>query len=272
MLNPPDILRRIMQRKREEIAERAERLPLPRLISTLMKNASPPRGFCQALERRIAAGFPAVIAEIKKASPSKGVLRADFEPAAIAASYEHAGAAGLSVLTDRDFFQGSDADLQAAQGACALPVLRKEFILDAYQVYEARALGADAILLIVACLDDKALQTLHALAQELAMDVLVEVHDHAELERVLRLGAPLVGINNRDLRTFQVDIGVTLGLLREIPADRRVVTESGILQREAVAVLRQAGVQGFLVGEALMRAEDPGQALAALFFAEGRPT
>ncbi|CAK0773730.1 Indole-3-glycerol phosphate synthase [Gammaproteobacteria bacterium] len=271
MSETPDILRRIMRRKKEEIAERAEHLPLHRLTAAVA-SASPPRGFRSALEQRIGAGLPAVIAEIKKASPSKGVLRTPFDPAAIAASYEAAGAACLSVLTDRDFFQGVDADLQIARGACRLPVLRKEFILDPYQVYEARALGADAILLIVACLENSALKALQGLAHALGMDVLVEVHDREELDRALDIGASLVGINNRDLRTFQVDLSVTLGLLKEIPADRRVVTESGILEREAVKTLRQAGVQAFLVGEALMRAEDPGAALAALFFTEDHPT
>ena len=222
------------------------------------------RDFAGALRGRVAAGGAAVIAEIKKASPSKGVLRADFRPAEIAASYAAGGATCLSVLTDEPFFQGSAAYLQQARAACALPVIRKDFIIDAYQVDEARAMGADAILLIVACLDDGQMAELEAQALALGLSVLVEVHDGHELERALRLKTPLVGINNRNLRTFEVSLDTTIGLLREVPADRLLVTESGILVPADVARMRAAGVHAFLVGEAFMRADDPGAALAAL--------
>jgi indole-3-glycerol phosphate synthase len=207
-----------------------------------------------------------VIAEVKKASPSKGVLRADFRPAEIAASYERGGAACLSVLTDVDFFQGSDAYLQEARAACALPVIRKDFIVDPYQVREARLMGADAILLIAACLSDAQLSELNALAQALDLDVLVEVHDAGELERALAVPGRLIGVNNRNLRTFEVSLDTTLGLLEAIPDDRLLVTESGILTREDVARMRGQGVHAFLVGEAFMRAPDPGVELARLFF------
>jgi indole-3-glycerol phosphate synthase len=227
--------------------------------------ADPPRGFLRALREKIDAGRPAVIAEVKKASPSKGVLRESFDPAGIAASYERHGAACLSVLTDRQFFQGGLPDLQAARAACALPVLRKDFMVDTYQVHEARAQGADCVLLIVAALDDRRLVELEDCATELGMDVLVEVHDAQELDRALRLRTPLVGINNRDLRTFEVSLQVTLSQLARIPPDRLVVTESGILAASDVATMRAAGVNAFLVGEAFMRAPEPGEALAALF-------
>ncbi|MCL4763795.1 MAG: indole-3-glycerol phosphate synthase TrpC [Burkholderiales bacterium] len=223
------------------------------------------RGFERALRAKIAAGHAAVIAEVKQASPSKGLLREPFDPPAIAASYAAHGAACLSVLTDERFFRGSLDDLRAARAACALPVLRKDFVVDAYQVYEARAHGADCILLIVAALDDARLAEFEAIAHGLSMDVLVEVHDAAELERALALKTPLLGINNRDLRTFDVSLDTTLGLLSRIPADRLVVTESGILVRTDVARMRQAGVNAFLVGEAFMRAPEPGAALRALF-------
>lgn len=265
----PDILKRILRRKAEEVAVRSAQTPLAGLIARL-DQAGPPRGFADALQGRIAAGEPAVIAEIKRASPSKGVLRADFRPAEIAASYARNGAACLSVLTDRDYFQGSDADLRAARSACTLPVIRKDFVIDPYQVYEARALGADCILLIVAGLRDGRLRELHALAGELGLDVLVEVHDAQELERALTLPGRLVGINNRNLRTFEVSLETTLGLLGAIPGDRLVVTESGILDPGHVARMRRHGVHAFLVGEALMRAGDPGAELARLFFG-GRP-
>ena len=218
-----------------------------------------------AIESRLRMGEPAVIAEIKKASPSKGVLRADFRPAEIAASYARAGAACLSVLTDRDFFQGAPEHLQQARAACALPVLRKDFIIDPYQVYEARVWGADCILLIVAALGDAQLTELSDLALHLGMDVLVEVHDAEELERALALHVPLIGINNRSLRTFETRLDVTLGLLGRIPAGRIVVTESGILAPEDVALMRANGVHAFLVGEAFMRAPDPGERLMQLF-------
>jgi indole-3-glycerol phosphate synthase len=223
------------------------------------------RDFEGALRARIAAGQAAVIAEIKKASPSKGVIRADFVPADIAQSYAENGAACLSVLTDRQFFQGQPDYLKQARASCDLPVLRKDFLVDPYQVYEARAMGADCILLIVACLADAQMAELEAIARSLDMAVLVEVHDGAELQRALKLKTPLLGINNRNLRTFEVSLATTLGMLAELPADKLVVTESGISTREDVQKMRAAGVHAFLVGEAFMRAEDPGAALAELF-------
>lgn len=264
MAPPTDILQRILRRKAEEVAERRARLPLEDLRARL-GNLAPPRGFAAALRRRIEAGRPAVIAEVKKASPSRGVLRADFRPADIAASYEAGGAACLSVLTDRDFFQGDDDCLRHARAACSLPVLRKDFVIDAYQVHESRLLGADCILLIVAALDDARLQEFTALAAQLRLDVLVEVHDAAELERALALDVPLVGINNRDLRTFETRLETTLDLLSGIPSDRVVVTESGIHTAQDVQRLRARGVNAFLVGEAFMRAADPGAELRKLF-------
>jgi len=264
MADTPDILKKILCRKAEEISARAECLPLERLAEGLV-DLPPARGFTDAVAAKLNAGLPAVIGEIKKASPSKGLLREDFRPAEIAASYARGGAACLSVLTDVDFFRGSDAHLQEAGAACALPVLRKDFIIDPYQVYEARVLGADCILLIVACLRDKQLRTLGALAQELGLDVLVEVHDREELERALTVPGRLIGINNRDLRSFQVSLETTIGLLDAIPQDRIPVTESGIHTREDVASMRACGVHAFLVGEAFMRARDPGAMLAQLF-------
>jgi indole-3-glycerol phosphate synthase len=261
---PPDILRRILARKAEEITERASRTPLEELKKHLA-NAPAPRGFLRAIRSRIATGQPAVIAEIKKASPSKGLLRADFRPAGIAQSYERHGATCLSVLTDVDFFQGSDEHLKQARAACALPVLRKDFTMEAYQVYEARVLGADAILLIVAALGDQQMHELAEVAAELGMDVLVEVHDAAELERALALPTPLIGINNRDLRTFHTSLETTLDLLGKIPAGRVVVTESGVHAPADVARLRARGVNVFLVGEAFMKADDPGGKLQELF-------
>ncbi len=265
----PDVLQKILQRKAGEIAERAARVPL-RELDAQVADASPARGFAAAIEAKIAAGAPAVIAEVKKASPSKGVIRADFDPTTIARSYAAGGAACLSVLTDVDFFQGSDEALQQARSACSLPVLRKDFTIDPYQVVEARMLGADCVLLIVAALDDGRLAELNAQAFGLGMDVLVEVHDRDELERALRLGpcdgkSPLLGINNRNLRTFEVSIETTLSLLDDVPAGRRLVTESGIVTRAEVRRMRDAGVDAFLVGETFMRAEDPGAALRALF-------
>jgi len=261
---PPDILRRILARKAEEIAERAGRTPLADLKKHLAQ-APVPRGFLKAIRSRITTGQPAVIAEIKKASPSKGLLRADFRPAEIAKSYERHGATCLSVLTDTDFFQGSDEHLKQAREACGLPVLRKDFTINAYQVYEARIIGADAILLIVAALGDAQMLELAELAAQLGMDVLVEVHDAAELERALALPTPLIGINNRDLRTFHTSLETTLDLLGKIPAGRVVVTESGIHAPADVARMRARGVNVFLVGEAFMKAEEPGQKLAELF-------
>jgi indole-3-glycerol phosphate synthase len=260
-----DILKRIVAVKHEEVAAARAALPLNALRAQAEARTDVPRPFVGALRTRIGAGLPAVIAEVKKASPSKGVLREDFLPAEIAASYEAGGAACLSVLTDRQFFQGSPAFLQQARSACRLPVLRKDFMVDEYQVYEARAMGADAILLIAACLDDAEMAALEACAMALGLAVLVEVHDGAELDRALKLRTPLVGINNRDLRNFEVRLDTTLGLLPRVPADRLLVTESGILSRSDVQRMRAAGVHGFLVGEAFMRAPVPGQALAELF-------
>jgi indole-3-glycerol phosphate synthase len=259
-----DILEKILARKREEVAERAARVPLDELAARC-RDLPDPRGFVDALDAKIQAGLPAVIAEIKKASPSKGVIRPDFHPADIAASYERGGAACLSVLTDIDFFQGADAYLQQARAACGLPVLRKDFTVEPYQVFEARTLGADAILLICAALDDAALLELTLLAAELDLDVLVEVHDGEELERALSLPARLIGINNRDLRSFSVSLDTTLGLKPRVPSDRLLVTESGILGPADVAVMRSHDVHAFLVGEAFMRAADPGAELARLF-------
>jgi indole-3-glycerol phosphate synthase len=267
MSSDPDILNRILRRKAEEVAARRAQVPVAELARRIeIVDAS--RGFVAAIERKIAAGQAAVIAEIKKASPSKGLLRADFRPAEIAESYARAGATCLSVLTDIDFFQGADAYLREARAACALPVLRKDFTIDPYQVHEARALGADAILLIVAALDDAQLRELAGLARRLGLDVLVEVHDGAELERALRLDTRLIGINNRNLRTFETRLETTLDLLARIPAGRIVVTESGIHTPADVARMHAAGVHTFLVGEAFMRAEDPGARLAELFASE----
>ena len=260
-----DILNTILARKAEEIAERSALVPLTELIARA-NDASPVRGFANALIERIATGDAAVIAEIKKASPSKGVIRPDFRPAEIAMSYEFGGAACLSVLTDVDFFQGADAYLQQARDACTLPVLRKDFTVDPYQVYEARVLGADCILLIVAALDDTQLVELSGLAMQLDMDVLVEVHDIDELERALQVPVPLIGINNRNLRTFEVSLENTLAMKDAVPKDRLLVTESGIVVAQDVTTMREAGVNAFLVGETFMRAEEPGEALRQLFF------
>ena len=265
LLNCPDVLRRIIRHKAREIAGRAERTPL-RLLGKRAEAQSRPRGFAAALQSRIAAGGPAVIAEVKKASPSKGVLREDFDPEAIGRDYAAGGAAALSVLTDERFFQGDDRHLVEARSASRLPVLRKDFVIDAYQVYESRALGADCILLIVAALGDAQLNEMAGLAVHLGMDVLVEVHNAAELERAAHLELPLLGINNRDLRTFDTTLETTLSLLDCVPSGRTVITESGIHTRDDVARMRAAGVHGFLVGEAFMRAERPGVRLRELFF------
>jgi indole-3-glycerol phosphate synthase len=259
-----DILERILAVKREELAQARARVD-DAAMRRQAEAASAPRGFERALRTRIARGEPAVIAEIKKASPSKGVIREHFDPPQIAASYERGGAACLSVLTDRPFFQGAPEYLQAARAACALPVLRKDFLVDPYQVLEARAWGADCVLLIVAALDDARMRVLEDCALGLGMDVLVEVHDAAELKRALALRTPLLGINNRNLRSFEVSLDTTLGLLARIPADRLVITESGIHTRDDVARMRAADVHAFLVGEAFMRAEEPGAELARLF-------
>lgn len=264
MNNTPDILKKILARKVEEVAERSGRVSM-RELSRQVDSASRPRGFMRAMQQRIFDGDAAVIAEIKKASPSKGVLREDFDPVAIARSYENGGATCLSVLTDENYFQGADAYLEQARNACSLPALRKDFTIDPYQVYEARILGADCILLIVAALGDAMLRELWGLATDLDMDVLVEVHDDKELERALELKAPMIGINNRNLHTFDTSLATTIGLLKMIPADSLVVTESGINTSQDVATMRQQGVNAFLVGETFMKAEDPGKKLRELF-------
>lgn len=259
------ILRQILARKREEVAQRRASDSLGSLEQRIA-GQSAVRGFADALLRRETATEAAVIAEVKKASPSKGIIRADFQPAQIASSYQKGGAACLSVLTDIDFFQGADAYLQEARDACELPILRKDFTVDPYQVVEARAIGADAILLIAAALDDDQMHELAHTAEDVGLDVLVEVHDRAELERALELATPLIGINNRDLHTFDTRLETTLELLPYIPEDRMVVTESGIHTPEDVALMRNHQVYGFLVGEAFMRAPDPGEKLWEMFF------
>jgi indole-3-glycerol phosphate synthase len=269
-----DILEKILSVKRQELASNRRRLSaadLRELIAVRRHHAQPAsdggatRGFEQALRRKIAQGHSAVIAEVKRASPSKGLLRDPFLPAEIAQSYEKHGAACLSVLTDEQFFQGSYHYLQAARQACALPILRKDFLIDTYQVLEAAAWGADCILLIVAALSDAQLAELEALALSLGMDVLVEVHDAAEMERALLLKTPLIGVNNRNLRTFEVSLNTTLQLQKQVPSNRLLITESGILGPGDVATMRKANIHGYLVGEAFMRATDPGLALATLF-------
>lgn len=260
-----DILHTILVRKAEEVAARRAHLPLRELVARTADSALT-RGFAAAIESTIAAGRPAVIAEVKKASPSKGIIRHDFDPAAIARSYAAGGATCLSVLTDADFFQGADEYLQQVREACTLPLLRKDFVIDAYQVHEARTLGADCILLIVAALTDPQLAEFTALASDLDMDVLVEVHDIDELERALQVPAALLGINNRNLRTFEVTLDTTLALQNAVPRDRTLVTESGIVTPADVARLRSAGIGAFLVGETFMRDPDPGAALQRMFF------
>ncbi len=259
-----DILNKIVAVKREEVAAALGKKPLAAMRADAESRVLT-RDFEGAMRAKIAAGQAAVIAEIKKASPSKGVLRADFIPADIAQSYAEHGAACLSVLTEKQFFQGSVDYLKQARASCDLPVLRKDFMVDAYQVYEARAMGADAILLIAACLDDAQMADLEAIARGLDMAVLVEVHDRPELERALKLKTRLVGINNRNLRTFEVSLQTTLDMLPDVPADRLLVTESGILNAADVRRMRDANVHAFLVGEAFMRAAEPGEALAKLF-------
>ncbi|MDR0635421.1 MAG: indole-3-glycerol phosphate synthase TrpC [Azoarcus sp.] len=259
-----DILKQILAEKAREVAAAQDRLPLAELAARA-KDAPPARDFAGALTARAGRRQPAVIAEIKKASPSRGVIRPDFHPAGIAASYAAHGAACLSVLTDAPHFQGSPAYLREARAACALPVLRKDFLVDPYQIYEARAMAADAILLIAAALTDAQMREFEAIAEELGMATLVESHDGAELARARRLRTPLLGINNRNLRTFEVSLANTIDLLPQVPDDRLVIAESGILARRDVETLRAAGVHAFLVGEAFMRAEEPGKALADLF-------
>lgn len=263
-----DILQKIIAVKREEVAAGQKKVPLAAMRADAESRVLT-RDFVGALRAKVAAGQAAVIAEVKKASPSKGVIRADFVPADIAQSYAmgdgRLSAACLSVLTDRQFFQGRNDYLKQARASCQLPVLRKDFIIDPWQVYEARAIGADAVLLIAACLDDAQMAELEATAHALDMAVLVEVHDAGEMQRALRLKTPLIGVNNRNLRTFDVTLDTTLGLLADVPADRLLVTESGIATRQDVQRLRAAGVHAFLVGESFMRAPEPGEALAALF-------
>ncbi|HMM74316.1 MAG TPA: indole-3-glycerol phosphate synthase TrpC [Gammaproteobacteria bacterium] len=260
-----DVLAEIFEHKRGEVAARKARRSIEELRRAAQR-CPPPRGFERALRARVARGEPAVIAECKKASPSKGVIREDYDPAAIARSYAAHGAACLSVLTDERYFQGKDVDLIAARAACELPVIRKDFMCDPWQIWESRVLGADCVLLIVAGLDDLTLQALADAAREAGLDVLVEIHDRLELERALRLRLPLIGINNRDLKRFVTDIETTIHLLRDMPSDRLVVTESGIHTREQIAYLRSHDVNAFLVGEAFMREAEPGLKLKALFF------
>ncbi|GDX58841.1 indole-3-glycerol phosphate synthase [Comamonadaceae bacterium] len=259
-----DILQQIVAAKHLEVSAARARKPLADVRADAQSRVLT-RDFLGAMRTKIAAGHPAVIAEIKKASPSKGVLRPDFEPADIAQSYAEHGAACISVLTDKAFFQGSVDYLKQARASCHLPVLRKDFMVDAYQIYESRAMGADAVLLIAACLDDAQLIEFEDIAQSLDMAVLVEVHDAAELARALRLKTPLLGVNNRNLKSFEVSLDTTLSLLKEVPADRLLVTESGIQTRDDVLRLGASGVNAYLVGEAFMRAADPGLALAKLF-------
>ena len=268
MSNVPTVLTRIIDRKFEEITERSALISISELTATIEANKgshTDPRGFVQSMQNALSEGRSAVIAEIKKASPSKGILREPFHPAEIAASYAKGGACCLSVLTDADFFQGHTDYLKQARGACDLPVIRKDFIVDEYQVYEARAMGADCILLIVSALSDDRMKALNDLAISLGMDVLIEVHDRSELHRALPLNNTLVGINNRNLHTFEVSLNQTLELLSDIPDDRIVVTESGILGPDDVALMRKHHVNAFLVGEAFMRADVPGERLAELF-------
>lgn len=265
MSETPDVLQRILRRKVEELAQRSQRISF-REIGERAAAAPAVRPFADALEARINGGRPAVIAEIKKASPSKGVLREVFDPATIAAGYQSGGAAALSILTDETFFGGSDAHLQSARAACSLPCLRKDFIIDPYQIYESRALGADCILLIVAALGDAQLRELADLAIHLGMDILIEVHDAEELERALVLGTPLIGINNRNLRTFETRLEVTLDLISAVPENRTVITESGIQHPADIDRLRSHGIQVFLVGEAFMTAPDPGERLKQFFY------
>lgn len=264
-MNTPTILKKIIDRKWEEVKERSAQISINEL-QRKAKDADGVRGFRKALETKIAAGDPAVISEIKKASPSKGVIRENFVPADIARSYEGAGAACLSVLTDVDYFQGADEYLKQARAACSLPVLRKDFMVDPYQIVEARTLEADCILLIVAALEDGQMAELNDCAHELGMDVLVEIHNAEEFDRAMKLNPPLLGINNRDLHTFDLTLDTTFNLLPHVPNETLLVTESGILGKEDVTVMRDKNVNAFLVGEAFMRAEDPGAELQKLFF------
>jgi len=263
-IDTPTVLKKILTRKREEVTERQSRVSLDQIHKEI-EIAAPPRGFAAALAAKIAADQPAVIAEIKKASPSKGVIREHFDPVAIAKSYQQGGAACLSILTDIDFFQGADEYLKTARAACSLPVIRKDFIIDEYQLYESRALGADCVLLIVAALEPSKLKRLHEIALSVGLDVLIEVHDQAELELALDLDNQMVGINNRNLHTFEVSLENTYQLLDKIPEDRIIITESGINSRQDVLAMRNKKVNAFLVGEAFMRSDEPGQQLREFF-------
>jgi indole-3-glycerol phosphate synthase len=265
MQNPPDILKKILQTKAEEIATRSKQQSQTDLIMAC-KHAPAIRPFIKSMQNNIQAGNPAVIAEIKKASPSKGVIRENFQPANIAKSYADNGASCLSILTDEQYFQGATQYLIAARAACELPVIRKDFIVDPYQVYEARVMGADCILLIVAALEDHQLQELYSLAKELGMDVLIEVHDAEELDRALKIETRMIGINNRNLRTFETSLQTSIDLLASIPNECMVVTESGIHTPDDVSLMKQHHINAFLVGEAFMRADDPGVELKRLFF------
>ena len=260
----PDILKKIISRKKEEIQESMNQVPIERMIE-LSANADNPRGFYNALNNKVLNHQSAIIAEIKKASPSKGVLRENFEPVEIAKSYEAAGACCLSILTDRDFFQGDPQYLIKARAAVSIPVIRKDFIINSYQVYESRAIGADCILLIASCLDDDELKNLSDLASSLGMDSLIEVHDHEDLNRALKLDLPLLGINNRNLRNFEVTLQTTIDLLSEISDDKLVITESGIKTKNDVELMNQNNVFGFLIGEAFMKEINPGQKLKEFF-------
>lgn len=266
MTNTPDILKTILAKKEEEVARRSINTPID-ILQDIASGTEKPRGFTRALHAKILSRKPAIIAEIKKASPSQGVIREDFKPVYIGQDYAMNGATCLSVLTDKEFFQGSEAYLQMVRERCPLPVLRKDFMIDAYQIYEARALGADCILLIVAALTDDKLHELAELATKLGMDVLVEVHDADELDRALKLNTQLIGINNRNLRTFVTDLQTTLRLKDSIPADKLIITESGIHTQDDVQLMLDNDIYGFLVGEAFMRAESPGKKMRELFFA-----
>lgn len=269
-MGEPDILEKIISRKKEDVSLRQAKTPLHLLEQVLLEERKTgdeyhPRGFCSALQQRASAGKPAVIAEIKKASPSKGLIRKNFDVESIAVSYERHDATCLSVLTEEHFFMGSDEYLQLARRCTSLPVLRKDFIVDPYQIYESRVLGADCILLIVSALDDPELSNLFQLSKDLGMDVLVEVHNASEMERAVKLSPGLIGINNRNLHTFETSLDTTLNLLSEVPENALVITESGIHSREDVALMMENGVLGFLVGEAFMRVQEPGEKLEELF-------
>jgi indole-3-glycerol phosphate synthase len=265
MTNTPDILKTILAKKTEEVARRKANMPISALLE-IATGVQGPRGFYQALRSKADQQKPAIIAEIKKASPSQGVIREDFRPVDIALDYAFSGATCLSVLTDKEFFQGSEANLQMVRERCPLPAIRKDFMIDPYQIHESRALGADCILLIVAALDDAMLKELADTATGLGMDVLTEVHDAEELERALKLGTNMIGINNRNLRTFEVSLQTTLDLKNSIPADKLIVTESGIHTPDDVKLMQDNGIYTFLVGEAFMRAESPGKKMRELFF------